>query len=273
MENEEKKRRELERRVLEKVEQAISSVHNAKDVDQVIIALYSVAVCLFPLHFHSVSGSVDEKYREELRAVEAPSGDDKTDWCNVFYRGAAFRAFARVLLYDVASNWLACFAASARKHVYDVFFLNACAAEIVQVVVPCLQLSGSGGHDSSAVCLNAEREISHHAEAYVRRSVLFAASCVLSALHPSYVATAVVEGNIEISEGLDWVRIWALQVAESDTDRECQTLAMACLQLHAEMALQASRALESSEDTSTAKSISLSASLSKRSIKIPYIDS
>ncbi|KAL0342365.1 UNVERIFIED_CONTAM: Telomere length regulation protein TEL2 [Sesamum calycinum] len=157
MENEEKKRRELERRVLEKVEQAISSVHNAKDVDQVIIALYSVAVCLFPIHFYSLSGSVDEKYREELRAVEVPSGDDKTGWCHVFYRGAAFRAFARVLLYDVASNWLACFAASARKHVYDVFFLNGCAAEIVQVVVPCLQLNGSGGHDSSAVCLNAER--------------------------------------------------------------------------------------------------------------------
>ncbi|KAK4395726.1 Telomere length regulation protein TEL2 [Sesamum angolense] len=157
MENEEKKRRELERRVLEKVEQAISSVHNAKDVDQVIIALYSVAVCLFPIHFHSISGSVNEKYREELRAVEVPSEDDKTEWCHVFYRGAAFRAFARVLLYDVASNWLACFAASARKHVYDVFFLNGCAAEIVQVVVPCLQLNGSGGHDSSAVCLNAER--------------------------------------------------------------------------------------------------------------------
>ncbi|XP_011072972.1 telomere length regulation protein TEL2 homolog isoform X1 [Sesamum indicum] len=157
MGNEEKKRRELERRVLEKVEQAIASVHNAKDVDQVIVALYSVAVCLFPLHLHSLSGSVDEKYRQELWALEAPSGDDKTEWCNVFYRGAAFRAFARVLLYDVASDWLACFAASARKHVYDVFFLNGCAAEIVQVVVPCLQLSGSGGHDSSAVCLNAER--------------------------------------------------------------------------------------------------------------------
>ncbi|KAK4436919.1 Telomere length regulation protein TEL2 [Sesamum alatum] len=157
MENEEKKRREVERRVLEKVEQVISSVHKAKEVDQVIVALYSLAVCLFPLHLHSLSGSVDEKYREELRAVEDPSGDDKTEWCNVFYRGAAFCAFARVLLYDVASNWLACFPASARKHVYDVFFLNGCATEIVQVVVPCLQLSGSGGHDSSAVCLNAER--------------------------------------------------------------------------------------------------------------------
>lgn len=65
------------------------------------------------------------------------------------------------------------------------------------------------------------RDISQHAEAYVRRSVLFAASCVLSGLHPSYVASAVVEGNVGISEGLEWVRTWALQVAESDTDREC----------------------------------------------------
>ncbi|KAL6584408.1 hypothetical protein OROMI_003697 [Orobanche minor] len=68
------------------------------------------------------------------------------------------------------------------------------------------------------------REISQHAEAYVRRSVLFAASCVLLSLHPSYVASALVEGNVEISEGLDWVRAWALRVAESDTDKECHTL-------------------------------------------------
>lgn len=69
-----------------------------------------------------------------------------------------------------------------------------------------------------------DREISNHAEAYVRRSALYAASCVLLALHPSYVASAVVEGNVEISGGLDWVRAWALQVAESDTDGECHTV-------------------------------------------------
>ncbi|GER48834.1 hypothetical protein STAS_26027 [Striga asiatica] len=105
------------------------------------------------------------------------------------------------------------------------------------------------------------REISQHAEAYVRRSVLFAASCVLLALHPSYVASAVVEGNIEISEGLEWVRTWALK------------LAMACLQLHAEMALQASRALEGFKDTPTAKSINLFPAVPSRSIKIPYLNS
>ncbi|THU46163.1 hypothetical protein C4D60_Mb09t02060 [Musa balbisiana] len=91
------------------------------------------------------------------------------------------------------------------------------------------------------------RELSHHAEAYVRRSVLFAASCILVALHPSHVASALIEGNQEISDGLEWIRTWALHIAESDPDAECSTMAMTCLQLHAEMALQTSRALESAK--------------------------
>lgn len=68
------------------------------------------------------------------------------------------------------------------------------------------------------------REICYHKEAYVRRAVLFAASCILASLHPSYVASALTEGNLEISKGLEWVRTWALHVAESDTDRECYTV-------------------------------------------------
>ncbi|KAI7727435.1 hypothetical protein M8C21_020440 [Ambrosia artemisiifolia] len=95
------------------------------------------------------------------------------------------------------------------------------------------------------------REIRHHAEAYVRKSVLFAASCILLALNPTYVASALVEGSSELSRGLEWVRTWALSVAESDTDKECYTMAMACLHLHSEMALQTSRALESSESKLT----------------------
>ncbi|EPS65913.1 hypothetical protein M569_08863, partial [Genlisea aurea] len=112
------------------------------------------------------------------------------------------------------------------------------------------------------------REICHHAEAYVRRSVLFAALCVVSALHPAYVASAV-EGSGEICEGLEWIRSYALQMADSETDRECHGLAMGCLKLHAEMALQASRAFEYTEDKF---SISLSPALSTRrsgSIIIP----
>ncbi|GMH01194.1 hypothetical protein Nepgr_003033 [Nepenthes gracilis] len=115
----------------------------------------------------------------------------------------------------------------------------------------------------------SSREICHHKEAYVRRSVLFAASSILMALHPSYVVSALIEGNQEIARGLEWIRTWALHVAESDIDRDCYTLAMACLQLHAEMALQASRALESTETTSQAKSIGIPPNMSKGTIKIP----
>ncbi|XP_047079718.1 uncharacterized protein LOC124690372 [Lolium rigidum] len=68
------------------------------------------------------------------------------------------------------------------------------------------------------------REISQHAEAYVRRSVLFAASCILIALHPSYVASILIEGNRDISTGLEWIRTWALQIAEVDPDTECTSL-------------------------------------------------
>lgn len=65
------------------------------------------------------------------------------------------------------------------------------------------------------------RDICHHKEAYVRRAVLFAASCVLVAVHPSFVSSALVEGNDELCNGLEWVRSWALHVADSDTDKEC----------------------------------------------------
>lgn len=114
------------------------------------------------------------------------------------------------------------------------------------------------------------REVCQHREAYVRKAVLFAASCILVALHPSNVASSLVEGNLELSNGLEWVRTWALHVADSDTDRECYTMAMTCLQLHSEMALQATRALESAETTFKAKGVALPSNLSKGTIKIPH---
>ncbi|XP_071692455.1 uncharacterized protein [Rutidosis leptorrhynchoides] len=114
----------------------------------------------------------------------------------------------------------------------------------------------------------SSREISHHAEAYVRKSVLFAASCILVALNPTYVASALVEGSSEISRGLEWVRTWALSVAESDTDKECYTMAMVCLQLHSEMALQTSRALETSDSVIQTRGISLPSNLLNGKINI-----
>jgi telomere length regulation protein len=47
-------------------------------------------------------------------------------------------------------------------------------------------------------------------------------------------------------------------------------MAMTCLQLHSEMALQATRALESAETTFKAKGVALPSNLSKGTIKIPH---
>ena len=70
------------------------------------------------------------------------------------------------------------------------------------------------------------REISNHPEAYVRRSAIFAASRILIALHPSFIATALSGGDHEISRQLDWIRNWALHVAEADSDYECTVVCL-----------------------------------------------
>lgn len=44
------------REVLEKVGQVIASINDAKHVDQVICALHSLALRLFPLDSHSLAG-------------------------------------------------------------------------------------------------------------------------------------------------------------------------------------------------------------------------
>lgn len=76
---------------------------------------------------------------------------------------------------------------------------------------------------------NFFRALSHHAEAYVRRSALFAASCILVALHPSHIASAMIEGNQEISNGLEWIRAWAVHISESDPDAECSRVCVISL--------------------------------------------
>lgn len=53
------------------------------------------------------------------------------------------------------------------------------------------------------------------------------AAFILVALHPSNIASALVEGNSDVSKGLEWIRTWALHVAESDRDRNCNTVRMA----------------------------------------------
>eukprot|EP01018_Ginkgo_biloba_P023895 Gb_35463 [translate_table: standard] len=115
------------------------------------------------------------------------------------------------------------------------------------------------------------REISSHPEAYVRRSTLFAASRILIALHPSLVAAALSGGDHQIARGLEWIRNWALHVANDDSDIECSTMAMACVQLHSEMALQAFRSMNSIDDTGAGHS-EMSYNMPKSSIVFRGLD-
>ncbi|GAB4860519.1 hypothetical protein Ancab_035679 [Ancistrocladus abbreviatus] len=157
MEDEKRKRREMETELLQKVSDTISAINNAKRVDDVVLALHSLAVLLFPIDTPSLSGVISERYKLQLLKVEIPSVNEKRDRWLLFYQGAAFPALARILLYDVALNWLSCFPLSARKLVYDVFFVNGFASEVVQTVIPSLEHSASDGLDVNAIRSNAER--------------------------------------------------------------------------------------------------------------------
>ncbi|KAL3696884.1 hypothetical protein R1sor_010960 [Riccia sorocarpa] len=96
------------------------------------------------------------------------------------------------------------------------------------------------------------RQISLHNEPFVRRAALYGASCVMGALHPTDVVSSLFGGVGNMANNLEWVREWALDVANNDSDQECSMVAMACLQLHSEMAMLAMRSMGSSaaaEDT------------------------
>ena len=58
---------------------------------------------------------------------------------------------------DLASYWLVCFPLSARIHVYDVFFVDGLATEVVQTLFPCLQQNAIDDHDVNSVYSNTER--------------------------------------------------------------------------------------------------------------------
>ncbi|KAK8586451.1 hypothetical protein V6N13_010043 [Hibiscus sabdariffa] len=154
---EEKRRREVEIQVIEKVGEVIREIERAKHAEQVICALHSLAVLLFPIDSSLLSGSIGERYKEQIVSVKVHAANERDDWWRAFYQGAAFPTLARVLLLDVASNWLTCFPLSAKKHIYDVFFVNGLSSEVVQVLVPFLQQSSSNNLDVNAIQSNVER--------------------------------------------------------------------------------------------------------------------
>ncbi|XP_024976504.1 telomere length regulation protein TEL2 homolog isoform X1 [Cynara cardunculus var. scolymus] len=142
--------------VLDTVGKVIATIKEAKNVDQVVCALHSLAVRLFPLDSRAFAGSIDKQYRDEVIGAEVPSEHERDNWWQVFYRSTAFPTMSRVLLFDVALDWLTCFPISAKKHLYDVFFLSGCVSEVVQTLVPYLQHQSNGGLETS-VCSNAQR--------------------------------------------------------------------------------------------------------------------
>ncbi|XP_014489992.1 telomere length regulation protein TEL2 homolog isoform X1 [Vigna radiata var. radiata] len=150
-------KRELEHEVVSNVAEVISAIKNAKHVDQVICALHSIATILYPVDPSLLSDSIDESYRDQVFSVEVPTAEKRNGWWRAFYRGAAFPTLARFLLLDVASNWLGCFPFSAQKHVYDVFFVRGLVSEVLQILVPFLQLNAVDGLDVNAVLSNSER--------------------------------------------------------------------------------------------------------------------
>ncbi|KAI9100148.1 hypothetical protein K1719_024366 [Acacia pycnantha] len=130
---------------------------NAKHVDQVICALNSIATLLFSVDSSHISGSIDESYRDQVFGVNVHSAEERAAWWQAFYQGIVFPTFARFLLLDVATNWLTCFPFSAKKHVYDVFFVHGFIPEVVQILALSLQHSGSDGPDINVVLSNSER--------------------------------------------------------------------------------------------------------------------
>ncbi|XP_030937275.1 telomere length regulation protein TEL2 homolog [Quercus lobata] len=157
MEDSTKRKREMETKLIEKVSEVISAIKSAKHVDEVVCALHSLALLLFPLDSSLLSGSVDQRYKEQVLSAKVPSEEKRREWWQAFYQGAAFPTLARFLLLDLASNWLACFPLSARIHVYDVFFVDGLATEVVQTLVPCLRQNATDDHDVNSVHSNTER--------------------------------------------------------------------------------------------------------------------
>ncbi|CAH8340621.1 unnamed protein product [Eruca vesicaria subsp. sativa] len=148
-------RTKLETKLLDKVGEAISSISDAKHVDQVISAIHSVALLIFPV---DPTTRIGDKYVERLCSSLVPSEDERNDWCQTFYRGVAFPTFARVLLLDVASDWLSCFPVSVQKHLYNLFFLDGPVVEVVQVLVPFLHhVDKNAAVDANSVQTNVER--------------------------------------------------------------------------------------------------------------------
>ncbi|XP_050257059.1 uncharacterized protein LOC126702405 isoform X5 [Quercus robur] len=98
MEDSSERKREMETKLIEKFSEVIPAIKSAKHVDEVVCALHSLALLLFPLDSSLLSGSVDQRYREQVLSAKLPSEEKRREWWQAFYQGAAFPTLAQFLL-------------------------------------------------------------------------------------------------------------------------------------------------------------------------------
>lgn len=127
----------------------------AADVSVVLRSLYPVASLLFEVPKNSISAvTEDEKAESGLKAIEKlteacrkkaleeTNGEDIYQTLrHILYDSSHFPTLTTLLLHQIAADWLACFPSWAVKWLFDEFFRQAPAMEVLLNLVPYL---GSG---------------------------------------------------------------------------------------------------------------------------------
>ncbi|XP_040376672.1 telomere length regulation protein TEL2 homolog isoform X2 [Oryza brachyantha] len=142
---------------LDKVSEAADAVATASSAGEVVRAIHAVAALVFPVDSAAVAGTVDEPFRSQIINAISLSDDEQGSWMHAFYHGPAFPTISKILLSNVALKWLRQISASARKEIYDSFFVKGPPTEVIQALVPALSHKGGSKEDHNTICSNIER--------------------------------------------------------------------------------------------------------------------
>ncbi|KAF0929395.1 hypothetical protein E2562_021419 [Oryza meyeriana var. granulata] len=142
---------------LDKVAEAADAIAIASSTGEVVRAIHAVAALVFPVDSAAVAGTVDELFRSQIINAGSLSDDERGSWRHAFYHGPAFPTISKILLGHVALKWLQQIRASARKEIYDSFFVKGPPTEVIQALVPALSHKGGSKEDHNTICSNIER--------------------------------------------------------------------------------------------------------------------
>ncbi|XP_050257057.1 uncharacterized protein LOC126702405 isoform X4 [Quercus robur] len=140
MEDSSERKREMETKLIEKFSEVIPAIKSAKHVDEVVCALHSLALLLFPLDSSLLSGSVDQRYREQVLSAKVPSEEKRREWWQVFYQGAAFPTLAWFLLLDCCCMQILLpigYLVSPFQHVYMSMMFSLLMDRPLRLFRPC----------------------------------------------------------------------------------------------------------------------------------------